>query len=1166
MPARAILLPAVLLVLVFPQGLQGQALGNLRSAAIPPDADTVVVDSLSIVPGTFFLVTGGHIVTDSAWYDLDFASARFVWKAGADSVRRAGGDGVMAIYRVFPILFSEKVRRRSAGIIREKYGGLYNPAEYAEKETGRGGVLRIDGLSKTGSISRGVRFGNSQDVVVNSSLNLQMSGRLQDDVEILAAITDNNIPVQPEGNTQQLNEFDKVFIQLSKNKSKLIAGDFDLTRPDSHFMNFSKKGQGGWFTTAVPVGPGADTGRATMHVTASGAVSKGKYARNVINGVEANQGPYKLRGAENEAYIVILSGSEKVYIDGVLMTRGQEYDYVIDYNIAELTFTTKRLITRDKRIVIEFQYSEKNYARSLLFANTGYETGNLRVDLNVYSEQDSKNQPLLQDLTDEQKSFLASVGDSIGNAYYANIDSVAFQPDEVLYARIDSAGFVFFRYSTDSSLAHYRLGFTQVGSGKGNYVQVTSSANGRVFEWRAPVASDPQGDYEPVTLLITPRQQQMVTAGASWTPRPDSKITVEGAFSNYNVNLYAKTGKADDKGYAFNTTFIRTFRLDTLGAEGWQLQTGLRYEHVNRRFVPIETFRNIEFNRDWNLAGADAGADEHAGSVSFDLRKGSRHRLQYALKSFLRGSRYRGFANTLAGHTAFRTYRLSADGSYLVTRGDLSRSDFLRGQADFSKTIGGKLTAGIRGMTEHNSLRDPSADTLLGGSFFNYTQAAYLANTDTSRIRFRTEYSRRYDYAARFNTFTVATVADDASAVVEWTPGPRSRLALTGTYRTLDVRDTTLAAQASDENLLNRVEYSQTAWKGAIVYSAFYEAGTGQELKREFSYVKVTDGTGVYAWKDYNNDGIPQLNEFETAAFKDEANYIRVFLPVNEFVKSRFNQISQSLGLNPSAASARTTRAGRILSRFAGQFSMRLNNKTTRDDLGASLNPFDSRLDDSLLVALASAYRNTVYFNRADPHFGMDFTLEENRSKTLLTNGFETRLLEKENMNIRWNVTPAVTVQEAGERGDKESLSDYFSVRDFRIRYYSTETKVHYQPGTLWRLTLLYLYKTKHNRAGEGDERGMQHKGGLEVRYSSVRKGILSLAFNVIRNRYNAETNSPLAYEMLEGLSAGTNYTWNVSLLRNLSGNVQMSLTYDGRKPEGSGPVHTGGVEVRAFF
>ncbi len=217
-----------------------QANGNVHSKTIKISSDTIQLDTLSLIPGSITIKKSDGTMIDTSLFRIDHANGKLILNRKKMNRENILLDSIQTEYKTFPHLFTQETKHKDIKNIRPDNKGFINPFAYTI-DNKNDDIFKMDGLNKTGSISRGITIGSNQDMVVNSNLNLQLSGKLNNDIEILLAATDNNIPIQPDGNTQQLQEFDKVFIQLSKNKTKLIAGDFQMTRPKSYFMNFYKK-------------------------------------------------------------------------------------------------------------------------------------------------------------------------------------------------------------------------------------------------------------------------------------------------------------------------------------------------------------------------------------------------------------------------------------------------------------------------------------------------------------------------------------------------------------------------------------------------------------------------------------------------------------------------------------------------------------------------------------------------------------------------------------------------------------------------------------------------------------------------------------------------------------------------------------------------------------
>ncbi len=1167
-----------------------QSLTRTKNLALTKD--TLMLDTLSLVPHSVKLYNKGALL-DSNLYKIIPEKKSVVFNRKLIKAKQIQLDTVIhATYQVFPLDFNKEAYHKDIKDVRQDLAFSHNRAyniQYNNDKDAQN-FFASDGLTKNGSISRGISFGNNQDMVVNSALNLQISGKLTKDIELSMAATDNSIPLQPEGNTQQLSEFDNVFIQLKDKKSKLIVGNYQLQKPNSYFMNFYKRSQGLMFSNDYDIAKGA-----VLKTTVSGAIVGGTFARDVIQGVESNQGPYKLTGANNELYIVVLSGTERVYISGVQLKRGLDNDYVIDYNLGQITFTAKQLITKDKRIEVEFQYSVKSYSRAAYFVGEEYQTKKLRLALNYYDEQDNKNKPLQQTLSDTDKVILHNVGDTLSKAYTQGYSLVPFNSTDVFYKLIDTnvvikkqinaLQFAYERvtypnvfeysispYKNDSA---YHVNFSNVGPNNGDYNQIQSAANGAVYQWVEPVNGVKQGSFEPIILLVAPTKKQMLTLISEYKTSETGLLGVEGAFTSYDVNTLSPYDKSNDNGQGAKVYYTDKKKLgadDTTGKQ-WLLNYGGNYEYVQKNFTQVERFRSVEFSRDWNRTSDTIFGDQNLVNATAGISKGKLFSSQYTASSFTEGSLYKGLKQGIANTFNIGKTQGFYNGSYLLTDAGKNsetgpmKTGFYRHKSRVSHRIG-KIALAYQDEMENNKFVNTLKDSLLGKSYQFWDYETSISSADTTKNRYKVFYRERIDKFGYDNYLKKSADAHNFGISSNISSIKNHVIKTTITYRKLDIIDTNLIKVKPDNNLLSRIEYAPKLIKGFFTANTFYEIGYGLEQKQQYSYVQVAAGQGQYTWIDYNGDGIKELNEFEIAQYPDQATYIKVFTPTNTYIKSVRDQFSLNVYLRPKVFLKESgSKMMKFVSKFVSQTTYKVDQKSNSGS-GTSLafNPFHSSITDANLLSANYTIRQSVFFNQTSPIYGFDYTYEDNRTKQLLVNGFESHRLQNNQLNLRWNVTRAWGIFLTNMYGNKYSLSQFFDNRNYEIQTISSQPKLSYQPTTAFRISLIYQYSQKHNIIEGGFQKAIINDIGAEFKVNKLSKGSLTFKADYINISYNDAQDTPVAFDMLSSLHVGQNVTWNASFQQNVSGNIQISITYEGRKTPDYKLVNIGGAQVRAFF
>tara|TARA_B000000532_G_scaffold209819_1_gene178848 strand:- start:2121 stop:5471 length:3351 start_codon:yes stop_codon:yes gene_type:complete len=1114
------------LFLFIPILLIGQGFESERDKQIVIEKMEFKVDSFSIVSNTFKIKSlKNHTIPETS-YSLNEIESTIEIK---DTL--LFGDTLIFSYHVFPVLLSKTFYKRKLYFTEPEINNSYINRNKNHKDN-----RSNSNLIREGNISRNVMIGNSQDLSILSNIDLRINGKLDNDITLQAVISDNNLPFQEDGSSYKLQEFDKVFIRIFNEKNEIITGDI-FTKHNSRFLKYNRKAKG------VILKNKRHMEFYSYSNLSSISMSKGKYTTQSFNGDEGNQGPYKLRGRNGENYVVVLSGTEKLFLNGEKLERGIDRDYIIDYNTAEIIFTSRNLITKDDRFYVEYEYNERSYAQSVITSNQKFVHKNLDLSVHIYSESDWKNQNYLSELSDSEKYILSEIGDSESDIYSLSVDSTTYSEEKILYKKVDTLingiSLQFYRYSNEPDLAIYQIRFTEVNQNEGDYILKEDGVNGKTYEWTPPIFTNgnfiSQGNFAHYVKITSPKSKTIISTEASSKINNKLDLYTNITLENFDKNLFSNLNDKDNNSL---TTFLG-MKYKIIDKDKWKIINSNSLEFISDRYTGINTYKDIEFSRYWNCDNIYGKQTLYRSEIS--IIKDSIELVKYIYQNLDIGDLYSAHRNSIKLDYNKSKFSLFSESKLSKTKSTEFNSTLL-----FSKS---KINYNLKHLNLNLILNSEN--------FLNKNLENELLESTNSFVEIISSASNKLK-----SVFLEIERRKDKK-IFDFSKSNQINLNLDFNklnyfkYNTsLKYRSVNYTADSlQDENhLLSSNNFTIKLFKNFIQFNNKYELGKGKQAKKDKSFIKVPSGMGTHNWIDNNNNGIQELNEFTPAVFQDEAEYVVLLLPSNSLEDIYFLEYKQNITADFNKISKR-----KILKKIYLHSHYQIQNK----DKDLHFNPFCHYITDSSIDNMSQSI-NSFSYNRNNKFFNLHFQNKNSIIKNSFSYGTDKQKKQENQIRcnnlIRNNIYNIIQIS----IGKKENFSNFFDNKNYEYSFTKLEQHLDFEMKNNTNFSLLYTHQNK--QISENNSQVKSNEFSCVYEKLDDNNFMLQSHLKLIYIDAILNNNSILNYELMEGLSKGRNFIWGIKLQKKLKNSLQIDLLYDGRKSTTSEVKHVGNIGVTAFF
>ncbi len=1110
------------------------------------------ISRVNIVPLSEIILVGNKLLKKED-YSINYSTGYFSLSA---KVNYSLLDSIRISYQSIKVKLQREFKRRSLEI---RYDDKLNDTVRVIKTSSAPlSIQNIFGnnLQKNGSLTRGFSLGTNKDFTLQSGLRLQLSGRISEDIELIAALSDENTPIQPDGNTETIDELDKVFIELKHKNASGTFGDYDLILQQNEFSRINKKLQGlkGEFNFETTKGLIAIAG------------SKGKFNTNQFTGQDGNQGPYRLYGINNERLIIVIAGSEKVYLDGVLMKRGENNDYIIDYSNSEITFSAKKLITSASRISIDFEYSDQQFKRNFLGTefSTKIFSDKLKITAGYFKEGDDENSPIDFSLTEEQKKILENAGE---DRNLALISGVSVAPLDSLgktlgiYTKVDttinSTAFTYYKYLPSKPSSIYNVSFTYVGQGEGDYIK-ESLGHYRFVGIKL-------GTYLPAIYLPMPQQKQLGNISLSYELLKGISISAEVSGSQWDKNKLSALDDAGNTGYAYKFNFdLQPLEIKINNQSIGKISFSAKDRLLQNKFTTLDRIDNVEFGRDYNI-NKNTNGDQILREIKFGynpidqlnfstmygfLKQGALQSNRYLLKSSFTSPQ-----------------KLNADYSmdFVSTQNGSISSKWLRQNGSGAFNVWA-FSSGLEFMMEERKEMFMNNDSLLSNSLNYFEVGPFIQFTPSASLDAKISIALREESFPLNGSMVKQSNALTQNYQLNFRGLKEYTSTLNITWRKKNFKEEfALLGMANNNTLLVQSTNRFNLWNGFINGDLFYQAATEQSARLEKVFVKVPIGTGNYVYLgDLNNNGIAEESEFSLTAY--EGDFIVVTIPTDKL----FPVIDLKLNTRWRIDFAKVFVSENILSSILKPIS-------TETFWRIEENSKDLNTDNIYLLRLSTFLNgaNTIrgfqlfqhdfniFQNRTDLSFRLRYT--QRKSSNQYAGGSEVGYLRERSLRIKFKMVDEIGNQTEVVNQTDNMDSPITTNRARKVEKNSFSSDFSYRP--LQQIEVGFKVEAARSK----DEYPIipitvdMNSFVLRVNYSFENMGRLRVELE--RTELVATSSEySIPYEITKGNMIGKNYFWRVFFDYKVASFVQTSLSYDARLQASNKVIHTMSAEARAFF